>query len=45
MKIIAEKRTTEHTENNIEVFRSLYEVLPGETVEALMLRVGLSGKC
>jgi hypothetical protein len=43
MKFIAEKRTTEMSESNIVILKTVYEVIPGETVEGLLKRVGLTG--
>jgi hypothetical protein len=44
MQIIAEKRVIELSENNIETTKTIFAVEPGETVEALLLRVGMDGR-
>ena len=43
MKILAEKQVIEMSENNIVTTRTAFIVNPGETVEALLQRVGLTG--
>jgi len=43
MKIVAEKRVLEMSEGNIETTKSVFIVNPGETVEDLLIRLGLSG--
>jgi len=43
MKMIAEKRVLEISEENIVTEKTMFEVQPGETVEALLHRVGLTG--
>jgi hypothetical protein len=43
MQIIAEKRVLEVSEQNIETTTSVFTVESGETVEALLVRVGLNG--
>jgi hypothetical protein len=43
MQIVAEKRVTELTEDNIETLTSVHLVETGETVEALMRRLNLNG--
>ena len=43
MKIVAEKRILEMSEENIVTEKTMYEVQPGETVEALLERVGITG--
>ena len=43
MQIIAEKRVLEMSEQNIETTKAVFMVEPGETVEALLVRVGMSG--
>ena len=44
MKLIAEKRVVEVSEGNIETITSMFFVEPGETVEALLARLGLTGR-
>ena len=44
MQIIAEKRVLELSENNIETTKAVFTVEHGETVEALLLRVGMDGR-
>jgi hypothetical protein len=44
MQIVAEKRMIELSENNIETTKTVFVVEPGETVEALLLRVGMDGR-
>ena len=41
--IIAEKRVMEASDQNIECQKTVFAVQTGETVEALLLRVGMSG--
>ena len=43
MKIMAEKRVLEMSEGNIEKTKAVFVVQTGETVEALLRRVGLTG--
>ena len=43
MQIMAEKRVIELSENNIEATKTVFAVKPGETVEALLTRVGIDG--
>ena len=43
MNLLAEKQVMEFSESNIETTRTMFVVQPGETVEALLLRVGLTG--
>lgn len=43
MHIIAEKRVLELSESNILSTKAIFAVEPGETVEALLIRVGMSG--
>ena len=44
MQIIAEKRVLEFSESNIETVKTVFSVEQGETVEALLLRVGMDGR-
>jgi hypothetical protein len=43
MQIMAEKRVLEMSEGNIETTKAVFVVQTGETVEALLRRVGLTG--
>ena len=43
MQIMAEKRVLEMSELNIETTKAVFAVEPGETVEALLIRVGMNG--
>jgi hypothetical protein len=43
MQIMAEKRVLEMSEGNIETTKTVFVVQAGETVESLLLRVGLTG--
>jgi hypothetical protein len=43
MQIAAVKLVTESTEGNIATFETIYLVEPGETVESLLRRMGLTG--
>ena len=43
MQLVAEKRVMELSEGNIETTKTVFLVETGETVEALMRRVGLNG--
>lgn len=45
MQIVAEKRVLEMSEGNNQTTKSLFLVIPGETVEALLSRAGITGKC
>jgi hypothetical protein len=44
MQIMAEKRVLEMSEGNIETTKTVFVVEPGETVEALLVRVGMDGR-
>jgi hypothetical protein len=43
MQIMAEKRVLEMSEGNIETTKAVFLVQTGETVEALLRRVGMTG--
>lgn len=45
MQIVAERRVQNFTEGSIETSTKVYLVETGETVEALMRRVGMTGTC
>lgn len=44
MNIVAEKVVTEFSEQNIVKLRTMYSVLPNETIADLFHRIGLDGK-
>ena len=44
MQIVAEKRVLEITETGVGTTKTAYLVEPSETVEALLMRVGVDGK-
>ena len=43
-EMIAEKRVIEMSEDNIETTKTVFLIQNGETVEALLRRVGLDGR-